>query len=500
MATMYLNAPDFYLKSSWTGTESGGVIIYSTPSTAREYVALAASQLPQGARVTQAILHVTAVWGFTGGPLTVNGDRQLDREITELFIPDSGGNYPDLTLAFAFRAWGGEGGAGRHISSTHVTAVTVTVTYEEGDSQAADTRAAVWRAACAPEREMAPFAELRFPDGTGQALGPGEIISFQLDEGCDDGPLLGQAPSALLSLRLANAHHEWYPGGSMRGGRALLGASVILRMQVKTDLGSVLVPMGSFGIDEMRGDEDDAYLELRGFDAMANRMEAVWTDTTAYPALLTDILAGIAAAAGLGLEGVLACNRDRVISRRPDWGEGCTLRQALMQVCAAGGSFARITREGRLGIFPAVPDRSAAVALTPAVYMRLRHDERMFRFNRVTAWPRGTQDPEDAVTAAVDADLPALPQNTLTLRGNALLIGDNAQTHGLLEGLKAAFTGAEWQALHLVWRGDPQRCAGQAVLLNDLDGRETRSLIAGQSLYWDGGFYALAVCRVEYRA
>ena len=42
---------------------------------------------------------------------------------------------------------------------------------------------------------MAPFAALRFPDGTAQALGPGEIVSFQLDEGCDDGPLLGQAPA-----------------------------------------------------------------------------------------------------------------------------------------------------------------------------------------------------------------------------------------------------------------------------------------------------------------
>ncbi len=500
MAVMYLNARDFYLKSTWTGTESGGTVRYSTPSLAREYAGFSASQLPRGAAVQQAILRVSVSWGYTGGSLTVNGDSSLEREITSLFIPDSRGYYPDLTLAFAYRANGGQGGAGNHMSSTHVRSAVITVTYEAGDSAAADTRAAVWQAACAPSREMAPFAALRFLDGTAQALGPGEIVSFQLDEGCDDGPLLGQAPAAMLSIRLANAAHEWYPGGSLRGSRALLGASISLRMRVQTALGPVQVPMGTFRIDEMRGDESDAYLELRGFDAMANALENVWTDTTSYPALLTDILANIAAAAGIGVEGVLACNCDQVVSRKPDWGEGCTLRSALMQVCAAGGAFARITRTGRLGIAPARPDYSGALALTPAHYMRFRHDERSFSFNRVTAWPRGVTDPEDAVSAAVTIAVPARPQNTLTLRNNTLLTGDNAQTRALLSGLKTAMTGAAWQALHLTWRGDPQQTIGQAVLLTDQDGRELRSFIAGQSLCWDRGFFAKAVCRVGYEA
>ena len=209
MAVMYLNARDFYLKSTWTGTESGGTVRYSTPSLAREYVTFSASQLSRNATVQQAILRVSVSWGYTGGTLTINGSESLEREITNLFIPDSAGNYPDLTLTFTYRANGGQDGAGNHMSSTHVRSAVITVTYEPGDSAAADARAAVWQAACAPSRDMAPFAALRFPDGTEQALGPGEIVSFRLDEGCDDGPLLGQAPAALLSLRLANAAHEW---------------------------------------------------------------------------------------------------------------------------------------------------------------------------------------------------------------------------------------------------------------------------------------------------
>ena len=498
MATMYLSARGFYLKSTWTGTENGDTVKYSTPSLAREYVRFSASQLPRGAAVQQAILRVSANFGYTGGSLKINNDSRLEREITGLFIPDSAGSFPDLTLTFTYRANGGQGGAGSHMSSTHVTSAVITVTYDEGDSQSADTREALWRAACLPSREMAPFAALRFPDGSEQALGPGEIVSFQLDEGCSDGPLLGQAPAALLSLRLANAAHEWYPGGSLRGARELLGASLSLRMRVGTDQGPVQVPLGTFYIDEMRGDEGDAYLELRGFDAMANALEAAWTDRMSYPALLTDILAGIVSAAGIGVEGVLACNRDQVISARPDWGKNSTLRQALMQVCAAGGAFARVTREGRLGIAPAFPDYAEALPLAPAVYMRMRHDERRFAFNRVTAWPRGTSDPADAVTSAVSASVPARPQNTLTLRGNGLLTGNNSQTRALLNGLKSAFGGAEWQALYLTWRGDPQQTVGRAVSLTDQDGRELRSVIAGQSLCWDRGFYAKAVCRVGY--
>ena len=500
MAVLYLNARSFWLKSTWTGSGSGDSVSYTQPSLAREYVSYSASQLPRSARVLQAILRVQASIGYTGGTLTVNGDTALERDISALFRPDSGGIYPDLTLTFAYRAYGNAGGAGSHMSSTRIVSAVITVDYEADDGAAADTREAVWQAACRPSRDMAPFAALRFPDGSGQALGPGDIISFQLDEGCADGPLLGQAPAALLSLRLANAGHEWYPGGSLRGDRALLGATLALRMRVLTDAGAVYVPLGTFFIDEMRGDEGDAYLELRGFDAMANGLEALWTDTTAYPALLTDILANIAAAAGIGTEGVLYCNRDRVIQARPDWGDGCTLRSALMQVCAAGGSYACVTREGLLAIRPARPAGTDTLALAPAQYMRLRHDERVFSFNRVTAWPRGVTDPADAVTDALAPALAALPQNTLTLRGNALLTGQNEQTRGLLAGLKNAMDGAGWQALDLRWRGDPQRTVGQAIMLTDQDGRTIRTMAAAQSLCWDRGFYMRTVCRVAFGA
>ena len=495
MATLYLNAADFYLKSGWTGRADG---TYTTPLLAEAWPVFAASQLPRGAAVEQAVLRVRASFGYTGGVLTVNGQAGLERDVTALLRPDSGGAYPDLTLAFAYRAYGGQGGPGPHLSATHVTSAVIEVTYAGDGGAAADTRAAVWRACCRPDRSLRPFASIRYPDGAEQALGPGAIVSFRLDEGCGDGPLLGQAPAAALAIRLANTAREWYPGGSLRGQHGLLGARIALRIQAQTDQGPVNVPLGTYQVDEMRGDEQDSWLELRGFDPMANALEAAWTDTTAYPALPGDILANIAAQAGLGVEGVLACNRAQVIRRPPDWAAGCTLRRALMQVCAVGGSFAAVSRTGTLLIRPAAGDASDPLVLTQALYTRLTHDERVFAFNRVTAWPPGVTDPAGAVTAAVDPALPARAQNTLFLRDNALLTGDDDQTRALLGGLVTSLTGASWQALRLTWRGDPQKTIGQRLTLTDLNGQPLSTVVCASSVTWATGLEMTAGCEVEY--
>ena len=495
MPTLILNTRDFYMKSSWTGTQAADGIRYTTPTLATAYPSFAASQLPRGAAVTQALLRVRAAMGYTGGVLTVQGNTATEQDVTALVRPDSAGIYPDLTLAFAYRAYGGQGGAGAHLSTAHVTSAVIEVTFTTDSGGDAAQREAVWQACCRPDRRMQPFAVLRTPDGGEQALGPEAILSFRLDEGCGDGPLLGQAPAAALALRLANTAHEWYPGGSMRGSRALLGARIRLRMQVWTAAGPVNVPLGAFTVEEMLGDEQDGWLELRGFDSMATALEAPWTDTTVYPVTLSDLLGRIAAQTGLGVDGVLSCNRAAVIRRAPDWGADCTLRRALMQVCAAGGAFACVTRTGLLGIRPARGSAAEPLTLAPALYMRLRHDERRFDFNRVTARPAGAGDP---VSAAVDGALPALPQNTLYLRGNALLAGDSAQAGTLLDGLKTAFTGASWQALRLTWRGDPQRTIGERLLLTDTDGHTLRSLVCADTLVWDRGFRMEAVCRVQF--
>ena len=59
---MYLNARDFYLKSTWTGTERGGTVRYSTPSLAREYVTFSASQLPTTLTDATGTFHKPANW------------------------------------------------------------------------------------------------------------------------------------------------------------------------------------------------------------------------------------------------------------------------------------------------------------------------------------------------------------------------------------------------------------------------------------------------------
>ncbi|MBQ8081677.1 MAG: hypothetical protein IJ240_07230, partial [Clostridia bacterium] len=407
MQTLFLSASSFWLKSSWTGTlGADGDVRYTTPSTARRFVTFGASALPSGARVLSALLSVRASIGYTGGALAVNGSEALSQDVTALLRPDEGGAYPDLTLPFSFRANGGAGGTGGHLSSTHVTEVLLTLTYEtagEMDAQAAGYRELMLKSA----RALCPRLTLIFPDGSMQAVGPEGLISFRLDEGRDDGLLFGTATAAMLTLRLANPGRCWYPGGSLRVDRPLLGATLRLALGVRAEDGVLYRPLGDFQIEEMSGDEDAPWLEVRGYDAMANALEAPFTDPFSYPATLSSVLDQVIAATGFPVRGVLKSNRDFVVRRRPDWGEGATFRKAIAWLCAAGGSFASIAPDGALRIADAWTEAPAdALSLTPARYFRLAHDERAFRLRHLTVYPLGVTQREKAFRVSLDESAP----------------------------------------------------------------------------------------------
>jgi len=501
MRTMVFSVPDFYLKSSWRGTAVDGGVRYTQPSPAAETVVFGTAALPRGAAVSEAVLTLRVSYGYTGGQLTVNGQSGAVLDVTALISASHDGTFTDTALTFLFRANGGAGGAGAHLSSTHVLSAVMTVQLTDDGGGAADERARARAAALLPARRMTPFCCLRFADGTEQAVQPRDILSFLLEEGRTDGQLLGLALSARLSLRLANAGHPWYPGGSLRGQRELLGARLLLNMRVPDSAGQVSVPMGEFIISEMSGSEEGAYLELRGYDEMAHRLAAPYEDRVAYPAVPGDILRDIAAQSGLSLSGALFCNRAVSIRRRPDWAEGVTLRDALAQVCGACGSFAVITPDGALGVWPALPAPGAEkLTVTAGQYMELMHDERRFVFNRAASVPSGSARLEDIRSAAVDGTVPMTPANTLLLRGNTLMLSGEEQATLLLAGLKEACAGTGLSAMDLRWRGDPTARVGQAVRVNTADGRTVDSVIAGQSIAFRSGLTARACYHVRQEA
>ncbi len=502
MATMYVSAQPFILRSTWINKWEEGYYHNSTsPSTAKAAQLFATSAIPAGSTVQSAILKIEKIVGVGGGSFTADGVANANQvDITDRLTPNRDGSFNDVDISFTFRAYGDGADAqtkpkGTRTVVCNVRSVTIEITYEAGGGLVYDKDA--YRAAALGEvREIQPRGILTYPDGSTQPLTAKHIISYQVHEGADSGVLLGTATSANLEIELVNADGEWLEGGGMRGYRPLMGARITLEVGLKVNGTMVYSPAGSYVLDGMNGQEGNPVLNLSGYDDMANTMHQTFEDTLQYPATLSEVLAHIIGQSGLSVTGVLAANRVVMIPKKPDWGDECTLRQALAFVCGAGASYATMTRDGLIAIHPTWT-QTPVLELNPENYMTLTHDERVFTFNRLSVTPRGAGSGDSDLTAATNADLEELPSNTLYIDDNPLFVKgqENAQT--LVDGVAAALKGASWQALDSTWRGDPSVLIGTRLRLTDRRSVTRETTIMGQEIGWDSGFYMGAVCGID---
>ena len=492
MASMQLALAPFTLCSSWITREDGS---FTTPSMAQEMKRFGASALPAGSTVQSATLIVTAAMGYSGGVLKIAGQVAAALDVTDQFQAGAEGNFADFSLLFSYRALGETGAAGGHISVCQVKSAVIEVVYQAGAGAERD-ESAYRAAALAPRREVRPRGMITYPGGKRQPLEPEHILAWEIHAGCAQGVLLGTASSALLEIALANAQGEWNPGGALRGSAALLGAEIEMEIGLRTAGEMVYAPAGKYIVEKLEGMENGPALRLTAYDEMANAMARKFQDGLTYPATLSQVLSEIIRQSGLQSAGALACNRLAVISARPDWGEECTLRQALAFVCAAGGSFAYIARSGRLTIADAWK-QTPLLTLTPESYLEKNLDERGFQFNRLSVLPRNARDDGDRLTAAVEESLPELPGNTLYLEDNPLFVRGQALAAALTQGLKAALTGAAWRSVRVRWRGDPAVEIGTRLLLTDRAGNALETTIMEHAMAWDQGFSCESACVIN---
>ena len=505
MSKMYVSAEPFTVRSTYTCKELGraGVWVYSTPSTDNRLVIFGTSAIPAGSNVQSAILTVKHYEDIGGGVLNCEnvylapGDRQVD--VTDQVLEANAGTaFSDVSIRFTFQAYGEQGeSVGTKTICAWIQSAVIEITYEAGSGAAVDAQA--YRAAAlANERRIQPRGIVTYADGATQPITADHIKAFEINEGKNDGILLGDAVSAVLEMTLANEHGEWLPGGGCRGNRALRGAQV--QMEIGLTVGGewVYQPAGTYIIEELTGEENEAELSVTAYDDMQYKFAEKFEDTIVYPATLTEILQFIAQKTGYSLNGVLACNRVAVIPSKPDWGEECTLRQALAFVCGAGGSFAFISRDGYLTICNAWK-QSPTLTLTTEDYITNTIDERSFTFNRLSVTPRGADKNSQDVTAAVSAGLEELPDNTLYIKDNPLLVRGSSNLQTMLNGIRDVLQGATWAALNCRWRGDPSVTVGTRVTLTDRRGNVITTSIMSQSLVWDQGFSMTATCSINIK-
>lgn len=502
MATMYLSTDQFKLSSAWRveWDDTYHRIITVPPSTASTFRTFQASALPAGSVVQQAIMRVQHTSAWTGGTVWAAGvqhtevDRQI--EVTNLFQHDQQGVFADFAVEFKWKANGTAGVTtnGIKYSGTTINAQ-IEVTYTAGEGREFDPEA-YHEAAIADDRQIKTRMMIYYPDGSSQPVGDDMIIGWEINEGNDSGVLLGTCSSARLDLTLANPEGEWFLGGSMRKYRELYGAKITMEIGLLVDGEWIYNPAGTYVNEEFSGAENEPAMQMSGYDEMGNALESEFHDALTYPATLSDVLAEVVRNAGIGVEGVLATNRTAVIPKKPDWGDKCTIRKALSFVCAAGGSYARVTRQGSIGISNAWKE-TPLLELGPENYMGNDYDERIFTFNRIVITPRGAQNSDTTIQAAVSAAVEELPSNTLYIDDNPLFVQGQQIAQTMANNLRDTLNGAVWANMRLRWRGNPSIEIGTRIQYTDTGNRIKTATIMAQKMAWDEGFDSTAICLID---
>ena len=333
----------------------------------------------------------------------------------------------------------------------------------------------------APGRELAVSGTLTLDTGREIALTGADVVSLTIDEGVDDGLLVGAVLSAKHTLKLAGADGAWLPGGARLQNDAPLGATA----QIFIGVGDEIEPLCTFVVREAEAAKDGVGITLSGYDSMYEETGAAFADTLAYPATLTAVVRHILGKTRYPLPGSVP-GGDAVVPAAPQWG-ACSVRQALGWALALAGCFARVSRAGELEIRPVWETPQIAENIADAAVLSRNcgfADFGPLKVLRATT-VRGSEAETAQIEAMAAGTSVATAQNALDLGANPLLIAGTTQAQALLSGALARLEGMELHRANFRFRGDPTLRIGDRVYV---DG--TTSLITRQKLRLSKGFAA----------
>jgi hypothetical protein len=335
-------------------------------------------------------------------------------------------------------------------------------------------------------RELNIRGSIRVVGGTIINLTNEHIMSYRVDEGANEIPL-GSAASASYSLELDNTSGQWFRGGSMIGNRVLMGARVTVEIGVFHDGAFEYKPAGVWFVNKAIGKEGATRFTLRGGDALLTGYNAKFNDNITYGAstTITTIINRLIAV-GADVQGSLACNANAVISAKPDWGEGCSIRNVLAFVAAAGGCFVQIDRSGVLRFVPV--KKTAVKAIATDSYLELENSNEYFSFNRIKVMPRGAKSEDPYIEGAVNTATIEAGNNTLVMEDNPLFAAGATNLQAMTNALATALGGFEVDVLSFRHRGDPTMTLGDRVQVTDRRGGVVNTPILQQTMKYFNGF------------
>ena len=333
-----------------------------------------------------------------------------------------------------------------------------------------------------PARTLSVSARLTFPTGTVAELDGGDILNFTIEEGADSALLPGAVLSSEVTLELANDAGQWNYGGSIRGERPLVGATVALFLCTDTDA----LPCGVFIITSVRAQERSGKICLSGSDSIPQELSLTFQDDLVYPATLESLWRHLVGQTRYVWSGSLP-NGSAIVDAPPNW-NGASLRRAAGWIAQAAGCFVRVDREGNLQILPCLGGEIHA--LTPEAYMS--YTDGCASYGPVEALQVTPAGAEDSLTVS-DGDGTG---KTLSIQGNPLYQSEAPNLNALISGTLAQLKGLRLHKGEFRWRGDPEVRVGSRVALTDTLSNVSEIIVTRQTLRYCDGFSATCSCEI----
>lgn len=348
-------------------------------------------------------------------------------------------------------------------------------------------------AMAATSRQLNIRATLTLADTTEYNLTNQHIVAYLFDEGANEVPL-GATMSTSYTLELANAGGEWFPGGSIIENRVLVGARVSVEVGVYHDGAFDYKPAGVWFVAKATGKESEARFILRGNDALMTGYNMALNDsglTYGAGTTLDTVLNHIKATHGVTIGGTLACNSGAIISKRPDWGDGCSVRNALAFIAGAGGCFLWVDRAGDLQLKP-VKNTAAAKAIGTSAYTELENGHASFDFNRIKVMPRGAKSNAPYIQSAVNSGLIEAGNNTIVMTDNPVFAAGASNLQAMTNALKTALSGYTVPLITIRHRGDPTIIPGDKLEITDRRAKSFVQPVLLQSFKFSQGLSAVS--------
>lgn len=330
-------------------------------------------------------------------------------------------------------------------------------------------------------RDLSIKGQITFADGTIEWVTVDDIISYSFDQQIgSEGLPLGSAEAASFNLEINNVGRKYTP-------EKFDNAEIHMFCGLRDGDNYAWSDFGVWYVDGADAPEQSVSITLTGFDALATRFEASFTDSGKYPTTIGTLAQTICTAAGISLKRTDFPNAAVSISKKPKWEEETTLRDVLSYIAIAAAGYVRIERNGKLNIvsFAEGEEHELSAELYTAFSLT---SGTAFSFNCIEA--KTSSDADDYTRFAVDSSIKSSATNTIQIDWNPLL------TKNIVNSIVTELTGISMTSATVEWGGDPAVMCCDRYAITRLDGGTTRMMITGQSYTFDGGLSVSEHCNM----